>query len=652
MTQLDIFIKIPNGTTLIANNCKNIEDIKQYVYETIGIPHVFQNYICPKTQDNQSTNEITLYLNYGLKGGGIPSYFRQIIKEHPNTHFWKNGMKVDDFYIDFNAMIYQVIILLGNQKQINNYETVLQNAIIKHLQHVICEVIKPTTSVFIAVDGPPPRAKMVQQRARRYKAIKESNYREELDKKYKLETKTTWNKSSISPGTYFMSKLSKMIISAIRDHALQVHNEKLIVTFSDESIPGEGEHKILQKIRQTQSQSQSDNKQTTVIYSPDADLIVLSVLSHVPNIYILREPKDSELELKLYKDYEFLYLSIDACRQAFEKMVNYVEGDCDSVMRDYSFLTFLCGNDFVVASPFLKMKEGGIQILIDIYRDLAPEYDSLIIFDGVKLTINMLFFVRLLQELKEVETAKLQKWQKKRDRIRRGEKEIKTYENKEPWEIDMLHFQHEEYYSPLNPYYEKFNRVFDKIDYFSPDWNNQYNKHFFNTTESINDVCHEYLKSLEFCLMYYFDSPPSWTWFYPYRAAPTIGDFLNYIIINNPQPTKFELNEPCSQFEQLMLVLPRESFGLLPKALALKKKDELLEFYPQNFILDIVQGTKFIYSEPILPDIPLDLIRKRILCNEKLFSENERNRNTIRKRPFIYNPIHRESFTKNTTKKT
>ncbi len=603
---------------------------------------------------------------------GIPSYFRQIIKDYPETHFWKDDLDVDHFLIDFNAMIYHVIALLNKElgDELNKtspvvYETKLLNGVIKQLQHVICDVIKPKQTVYIAVDGPPPRAKMVQQRSRRYKVIKEQNFRKDLEQKYHVKIPSLpWNRSAISPGTSFMSKTSKMIIRAIQQRTFQIHNEKLLVIFSDDSIPGEGEHKLLPSIRRLK-----DTNETSVIYSPDADLIVLSVMSGIPNIFILREPKDSDIEMKLYRDHEFLYLSIDVCRREFNRDLTGQMGFDKKndllyrqVLRDYSFLTFLCGNDFVLPAPFLKMKEGGIQILIDVYKEvwktMNPELElsgevtkgQFLVINKLedKIGINSIFLLNVLKELGDLEEAKLKRWQRKRDKIRKGARNPKreAWEREhEQWEVEMSRFQHEEYYSPTHPFFDRFNRVFDRVNYFDENWNEQYNKHFF-PEESIDDVCKLYIQSLEFCLKYYFEGTPSWTWFYPYRAAPTIKDFCNYIEKRMKDDhyleIEFEKGSPCTPFEQLMMILPRVSFKLLPRSLNIDRGDELEEYYPRNFILDIVQGTKFIYSEPILPDIPLEKIRERIAKVEGKFSDLERNRNTLRTKPYIYKPRNRK----------
>ena len=561
---------------------------------------------------------------------GIPQYVRHIIQKYSDTHFWKPDLEVDHLLIDFNSVIYQVIILLNKElgaklHEISPivYENKLTEAVIRQLQHVICEVIRPKITVYIAVDGPPPRAKMVQQRARRYKTLKEQSFIKDLEKKYHITIpQLQWNKSAISPGTSFMVKLSKLIIKNMKSFML--HNSNLVIIFSDDSIPGEGEHKLMPSIRRLK------NNETSVIYSPDADLIVLSIISGIPNIFILREPKDSDIEVEMYKNHEFMYLSIDACRKNFS--AEFSTSNYKEILRDYSFLTFLCGNDFVSAIPFLKIKEGGIQLLIDAHKEIFVKLGSNQYLINSSGEINTPFLVQLLHELSIIEEERLKKWQRKRDKVRRREIPILD-STKEPWELELTRFNHEEYYSPLHPHFEYFNKVFDKIDYYSPEWISQYNKHFFPNIE-IDEVCKEYIKSLHFCVKYYFEQVPSQTWYYRYRAAPTVKDLYQYLLGRVSSGYEWDTERPYTQFEQLMMILPRQSFKLLPRVLNIDA--DLDEYYPKTFILDLVQGTKFIYSEAILPEIPIEKIRAKIESVKLQFTDLEKERNTVRSRPYVY----------------
>ena len=77
------------------------------------------------------------------------------------------------------------------------------------------------------------------------------------------------------------------------------------VIFSNSNVPGEGEHKIFEYIRENNEESYTD-----LIYGLDADLIMLSFRLVKSNMYLLRE----SLEFgKLYYEsgYKFLLLDID-----------------------------------------------------------------------------------------------------------------------------------------------------------------------------------------------------------------------------------------------------------------------------------------------------------------------------------------------------
>ena len=173
------------------------------------------------------------------------------------------------------------------------------------------------------------------------------------------------------------------------------------------------------------------------------------------------------------------------------------------------------------------------------------------------------------------------------------------------------------YISKFNPI-QKYIKEFNKINYFDENWKKQYYKHFFyinpnkNSTKYLDIIIKNYLESLMFTLKAAFEEVPSWNWSYKFRTSPLPSDVLNYLLklkkdkkdIN--KEIKFKKGKPYTPFQQLLMILPPQMNNLLPKSYQYLLTDitsPIIDYYPTKFKLDVVQGEKHIYSEPILPII-------------------------------------------------
>ena len=108
---------------------------------------------------------------------GIPSYFRQLRRRYgKHLDTWLVSSLPDDtpcaqLYVDLNGIIHPCFHPeRGRQPQ--SYDEVFA-AILARLDELLA-VAKPRRLLFLAVDGPAPRAKMNQQRGRRYRAAQEA----------------------------------------------------------------------------------------------------------------------------------------------------------------------------------------------------------------------------------------------------------------------------------------------------------------------------------------------------------------------------------------------------------------------------------------------------------------------------------------------
>ena len=137
------------------------------------------------------------------------------------------------------------------------------NNIYEYISRLI-KIVRPKKILYIAIDGVAPRAKMNQQRSRRFRAAYEAQTLKQKEKQLIEEwtrkglvvpkLKEAFDSNIITPGTDFMAILSKClqeyVISKLKIDAQWKH---LTVIYNDANVSGEGEHKILEFIKTQRS---------------------------------------------------------------------------------------------------------------------------------------------------------------------------------------------------------------------------------------------------------------------------------------------------------------------------------------------------------------------------------------------------------------
>lgn len=582
---------------------------------------------------------------------GIPGYFREIKENYKNTIFWNDNFICHYLFLDFNNIIYDAVaqFLNQNSEKLNKLTekkifTGIIQIVLENTKNICTKILKPQKLLYISIDGPAPRAKMIEQRERRYKKIIEENLKE----KYIGKTTTYFNTSNITPGTKFMNLLNKSFVENIESGFFGYDFD---IILSDSNIPGEAEHKINPYIEYLEKMPNKNvEKENYVIFGQDADLLVL-YSNRFPNrnIYVMR-PVGKEIPLNKKEEelYRKGYVIVDVNKYQDAVLGTFVipklenkNVDKDRLNYDYEFLTFLGKNDFVRELPFLEIRADKDRIIISEYAKILNQLkDNLISINAGKFNINENFLKELF---KNISLKENQIWQNKKRRILTFKKREMSESNSEksPWE----EFQHKFFYNKTSEYYTQYTEEFQKI-YGTEDYNefkkNYYS--FFVPDVKIDDICYEYLKSLKFTLLYYLDKIPSWTYYYPYLVGPFASDLSEYL--NNPKnknvisKIKFEKSEPFTPFEQLLMVLPKELGHLLPKQLNKDmndKKSLIGEFYPDEYELEILKGEKFIYTTVHLEKINEEKIREEVRKNESKLSKEEKERNRISYEPIYFN---------------
>lgn len=520
---------------------------------------------------------------------GIPYYFSHIIKTHKSiVKCFKNNTKViNNFYLDANSIIYDVIHTLDF-----NYNENIENQIIKEvinkLENYINQ-INPSNIIFIAFDGVAPLAKLEQQRMRRYKT-------DFLNRNYKINNekeKHVFNSVLITPGTLFMKNLSNTITS----HFEKISN--IIVTSSNED--GEGEHKIFQYIRDNSS---IHNEMNTFVYGLDADLIMLS-LNHlkinnkINNIYLVREAPHFNNLINDTIDINELYM-LDIQKLALTIVKELDKEENMFAIHDYVFLCFLLGNDFLPSFPALNIRTGGISKLIEAYKNTM--FNELVIQNGI---INWKGLYNIILYLTQKEEEYIIKEYELRNKIT----DNLQYKNNNREEIHID--------------FEKIPQVEREIEkYINPCenfWKERYYKILFDI--NINEtkkkqISLNYIEGLEWTYKYYTDKCCDWRWKYNYHYPPLLEDLIKYIPIFDKEFIKNNETKPVSQLVQLLYVLPKNSLSILDDNIYNKVLNECSHWYSDDCEFLWAFKKYFWESHVILPHVDVDEIERFINRNK------------------------------------
>ena len=116
------------------------------------------------------------------------------------------------YELDMNGIIHNCTHKDSDDATFRMTEEEMFIAIFNYIEHLFGK-IKPKKLFFMAIDGVAPRAKMNQQRARRFRtALDVENAREKAIREGKeMPKEEAFDSNCITPGTAFMAKLSQQL---------------------------------------------------------------------------------------------------------------------------------------------------------------------------------------------------------------------------------------------------------------------------------------------------------------------------------------------------------------------------------------------------------------------------------------------------------
>jgi 5'-3' exoribonuclease 1 len=181
---------------------------------------------------------------------------------------------------------------------------------------------------------------------------------------------------------------------------------------SGHEVPGEGEHKIMEYIRQAKAQPGYDPNVRHCLYGLDADLIMLGLLSHDPHFCLLREEvtfgRQAAKKVKELEHQNFYLMHLCIVREYLELEFQELKAegvlgfsyDMERIIDDFILMAFFVGNDFLPNLPNLHINEGALALMFQKYKEVLPRLGGYINEYGV---INLERLESLLTELSDVE---------------------------------------------------------------------------------------------------------------------------------------------------------------------------------------------------------------------------------------------------------
>lgn len=534
---------------------------------------------------------------------GIPYYFHTLYKKYANAKLMVNEgeiaeQKVSHLFLDYNSMIHPCAQQTLNSTQLERKNTTeIEAAIIDNTityTRYIVGLLRPK-NVYIMIDGVAPRAKINQQRERRYKSCF-------LKKTASTET-IQWDSNKITPGTGFMSKLSKAL-DTFKHECSSIYDSKLYISDSDEC--GEGEHKMMKYI----SENLDNSTDKLFIYGLDGDLIMLSLMNVArDNIILIR---DNTFNEKL-RDSErtFTYLDIKKLGDAIyqELICLYKEHSHthanstlvkNKLINDYIFLCFMLGNDFIEHLPSLIIRENGVNIITKYYVTAMAKSGSYLVDTQRPLQerVNLPMYMDILGKLSSCEDYFFKKIYSayKGDGIIYKDIPIET-------QITGVNFLKQ-----------------DVIRYNEDGYKQRYYKYY--GVSEIEETCKDYIEGLYWISGYYNNHEHSnWSWYYKHHATPFVSDIYNFLRQNIKLMDDFlwktkslHSSRPNSTLQQLCMVLPRDSLvSILEEVDCLKRVSKVKRIFRTNSdILERCYPTR----------ITLDLIHREWLWQSKVVFDN------------------------------
>jgi 5'-3' exonuclease len=543
---------------------------------------------------------------------GIPSYFRKLVDNYKGLICRNKPGAVGWLMFDFNCLMYHVLRRPDCPAYVADRKAVWEAAFLDEIARYTLKVIRqaePVRGVYIAIDGVAPMAKIKQQRMRRFKVGESASPGGDssaavgsliappnppshgtIRSAGEVQNENgvgglggealspSWDKNALTPGTAFMAAVSARLQKLIRDH--QPAGQRWLL--SDTTEAGEGEQKIVAQMRA----GLCEGSEGVVVYGLDADLIVLSLWTRATHMagrpmWLFRERIErGEMVRNAVGEEQFEWFSIGILEDAV--CIGRGEADRLPYLQDYCAAMMLLGNDFLPTSMTFRLKEGGHPRLLELVekgRKAATGGRLWTASSGLDLK----GWHAALQYLSYGEERRFKQ---------AVEKKLMAKGNDTDPEDEPLRV--------------KADAVFLDGSVCGGElvggWRGLYAQIGFGGESGRREAVEKYIEGLTWIVDYYTGRPISMEWFYPWHFPPLWEDVAAGLKAGGWRAPPVPGARGLRPVEQLAMVLPLRSWGLIPAGEPVRRLPELApEWFPEHYELQSI-GKRFAWEcEPEIP---------------------------------------------------
>jgi 5'-3' exoribonuclease 1 len=320
------------------------------------------------------------------------------------------------------------------------------------------------------------------------------------------------------------------------------------VLYSNHLVPGEGEQKIFDYVRNYEISGYGAH----IIYGLDADLIILSLISRLKGVYLIRE---KSLEINVYEK----LISIEELRGYLEYRMR-----SNTAIDDFAVLSFFLGNDFLPSSPmFTGDMSDTIEYLLDLYYTLGASltYPK----DGMVNTKNLYRYIKLLAQ-GESERLKLVYKNLPKNGFKTLEMSVEQVftNNRFQVQLNKQEFRESWYLKIFSPPLEHLDLSFELPK-------DLYLRLFDPTDSKIKALVQTYISGFMWTYNYYKKGTKSASpnFCYTVGYAPLIEDVLKYFPkkVLPITSTEVSVSYAVPVLKQIIAVLPPKSMKIIPDIL-------------------------------------------------------------------------------------